>query len=63
MMRLLHQTRDEKITMYMKLTKLELIEMLINANKALDSRSWLGAEWSKFDEIPCSVGPNTCLTS
>ncbi len=36
---LLPQTRDEKRRMYAKLKKAELIEMLINANEALDR--WL----------------------
>ncbi len=38
MMRLLEQTREEKIKMYMKLTKRELAEMLANANKALEGK-------------------------
>lgn len=31
------QTRDEKIAMYMKLTKQEIVEMLVNANEAVFS--------------------------
>ena len=31
------QTRDEKTAMYLKLTKRELVELLVNANEALDS--------------------------
>ena len=30
------QTRDEKIAKYMKLTKRELVERLVNSNEALD---------------------------
>jgi len=63
MMHIIPQTRDEKVIMYMKLTKRELVEMLINANKALDSKGWAGVEFIKPDQIPCGVGPNTCLTS
>ena len=37
MLLVLEQTREEKIIMYMKSTKRELIEMLINANEAIDS--------------------------
>ena len=37
MMQLVEQTRDEKMAMYMKLTKRELAEMLVNANDALQS--------------------------
>ncbi len=33
----LEQTHEEKITMYMKLTKREIAEMLANANEAIDS--------------------------
>ena len=35
MMRVIEQTRDEKIAMYMKLTKRELIEMLVNCNELI----------------------------
>ena len=35
MMQVVQQTRDEKIAMYMKLTKRELAEMLIASNEAL----------------------------
>ena len=38
-MRLIPQTRDDKITMYMKLTKRELAEMLINCNDILAKMS------------------------
>ncbi len=36
MVRVIKQTRDEKIAMYMKLTKRELVERLVNSNEALD---------------------------
>ncbi len=32
----IQQTRDEKIVMYMKLTKREIIEMLLNNQEALE---------------------------
>lgn len=35
MMSVIEQTRDDKIAMYLKLTKRELAEMLVNANEAL----------------------------
>ena len=35
MFRIIAQSRDEKIAMYMKLTKRGLAEMLVNANEAL----------------------------
>ena len=35
MMHVIKQTRDEKIAMYMKLTKRELAEMLVNSNEAI----------------------------
>ena len=38
MMVVIPQTRDEKIAMYMKLTKRELAEMLANANQALQQQ-------------------------
>ena len=34
-MHVVEQTRDEKIAMYLKLTKRELAEMLFNCNEAL----------------------------
>ena len=37
MMYVIPQTRDEKIAMYMKLTKREIAEMLVNSNDALDN--------------------------
>lgn len=37
-MQVIQQTRDEKIAMYMKLTKRELAEMLANANDILGSQ-------------------------
>jgi hypothetical protein len=38
MIQVVEQTRDEKVAMYMKRTKRELAEMLVNANEALASR-------------------------
>lgn len=61
MMRLIEQTRDEKVTMYMKLTKRELIEMLINANAALEQRP-LQTEWVE-GLFPCTIGPNPWLVT
>ncbi len=59
MMRLIEQTRDEKVTMYMKLTKRELAEMVINANLALDRKPMI---WEAVPLIPPPIGPNTCAT-
>lgn len=36
MMQIIEQTRDEKIAMYMKLSKRELAEILTNSNEALN---------------------------
>lgn len=36
MMQLIEQTHEEKVAMYMKCTKKQLIEMLIECNKHLD---------------------------
>ena len=36
MTQVIKQTRDEKIAKYMKLTKRELVERLVNSNEALD---------------------------
>ena len=38
MMHIIPQTRDEKLAVYMKLTKRAVAEMLVNCNDALDSR-------------------------
>lgn len=35
MIQMIEQTRDEKIAMYMNLTKRELVEMVINCNELL----------------------------
>lgn len=37
MLAIIHQTTEEKLTMYMKLTKHELAVMLVNSNEALDA--------------------------
>lgn len=64
MVYIISQTRDEKIIMYMKLTKRELVEMLVNTHEILDRRGWPGAELVKVDEVSFSpTSPNTCLTS
>ena len=39
MWHVIKQTHDEKIAMYMKLTKRELAEMLANCNEALSARA------------------------
>ncbi len=39
MMQVIPQTRDEKIAMYMKLTKRELAEMLVASNEAVGALS------------------------
>ena len=51
MLQIIEQTREEKIAMYMKLTKRELAEMLINCNDMLSHRfetssleDWIAAE-------------------
>ncbi len=36
MMHVIEQSRDEKVTMYMKLSKRELVEMLLNNQDAVD---------------------------
>jgi len=36
MIRVIKQTHDEKIVMYMKMKKLEIAKMLVNANEAID---------------------------
>ncbi len=36
MMRIMKQTREEKMVMYMKLPKKKLAEMLINCNDVID---------------------------
>ena len=39
MLQVIEQTRDEKIAMYMRCTKRELAEMLLNCNEALSARN------------------------
>ena len=43
-MQIIQQTDEEKIAMYMKLPKKEIIAMLIQCNKILDSRMVLSAD-------------------
>lgn len=46
----IEQSDDEKIKMYMKLTKRELAEMLISANRVIEGLSGSQlAFWDKFD--------------
>lgn len=65
MMYLIPQTHDEKIVMYLKLTKRELAEMLVNANLAeilvnanaaliINRPSWTDPRYQAF-----TIGPNT----
>ena len=65
MVQVIEQTKDEKIAMYMKLSKRELAEMLINANILLES---IGPK--VYFEQPCdhvypsvwhSITPPSCL--
>jgi hypothetical protein len=44
MMQIIQQTDEEKIAMYMKFPKKEIIAMLIQCNKILDSRMVLSAD-------------------
>lgn len=55
MLQVIEQTRDEKIAMYMKLTKRELAEMLVNCNEALTARS---QQWQSVPE-PQTARPIT----
>ena len=70
MIRVIPQTHDEKIAMYMKLTRRELAEMLTAANEHVDRLSSQPAEWypplpPKYIWQPMTVTtisppPNTC---
>lgn len=44
-MHVIPQTRDEKIAIYMKLTKRELAEMLATANEAMDALTRQPEQW------------------
>ena len=52
MFQVVEQTRDEKIAMYMKITKRELAEMLVNCNDVLAARA---PQVSIRDNIPPTV--------
>ena len=58
MMHIIEQTRDEKIAMYMKLTKRELSEMLINCNDALKMLPQQ-ARWAEVSPSPSAGGTVT----
>ena len=58
MLKVIEQTRDEKIAMYMKMTKRELVAMLINANDAIDM---LQKDRGRTPEPSPWVGPNTSV--
>ena len=60
MMRIIEQTRDEKIAMYMKLTKRELAEMVINVNAALEL---MQREQTIPSVVPHYISPNTCVVN
>lgn len=61
MIQIVEQTHEEKVAMYMKLSKKELIEMLIQANLVLESRSSYIGSYSIPDKVPygsiCSCNP------
>ena len=57
MFRVIEQTHDEKIEMYMKLTKRELATMLANANDAIDLLQ--KQDWVSPPPVIPWVGPNT----
>ena len=52
MLQVVEQTRDEKIAMYMKITKRELAEMLVNCNDVLAARA---RQVSIRDDMPPTV--------
>ena len=58
MIQIIEQTKEEKVKMYSKLSKKELIEMLIEANRHLNNRQ---AEINYPDKVPyselCSCNP------
>ena len=58
MIQIIEQTKEEKVKMYSKLSKKELIEMLIEANRHLNNRQ---AEINYPDQVPyselCSCNP------
>lgn len=51
MLCMIEQTRDEKIAMYLKLTKRELAEMLINCNDELSKRQ-VATTWVPLHMVP-----------
>ncbi len=53
MMHVIEQTREEKIAMYLKLTKRELAGMLINANDAIR----LMAPQRSVTSVPLQIDP------
>ena len=42
MMQIIEQTHEEKVKMYMKARKIQLIEMLIECNRIIDAQSQAG---------------------
>ena len=67
MLQVIPQTRDEKIAMYLKLTKRELAEMLVSANEvpATITQPWSPPLPPKYILQPVTVTttwppPNTC---
>lgn len=52
MMRVMPQTRDEKLAMYMKLTKRELAEMLVGCNDGLSQLSKADQKRSRWAGLP-----------
>lgn len=56
-LQVVQQTREEKIKMYMKLTKKQLAEMLVNCNDMLDRLSGWPPQQQKPQE-PCSSWAN-----
>jgi len=53
MMQIVQQTRDEKISMYMRTQKRKLAEMLVNCNEIIEA---LQSHNSESEPLICSCG-------
>ena len=60
-MRIIEQTREEKIAMYMRLTKREIAGMLVNSSEALDNALKHVTLGQPRESISISTIPNSTI--
>ncbi len=63
MYQVVQQTREEKIKMYMKCSKKELAEMLVECNRLLDLLALPKVMHTEVEGVWTANGYNSCVTT